>query len=118
VTAQVFLAHGGGPMQLGRRGSAVTARRKVMRDRFEESKLTRRSVLISALGSTALLAGMPRFAEAGTKVTQSAVEYQPAPKDGQDCQYCYQFVTPHRCRMVDGDIVPTGWCGLWVKRPA
>jgi hypothetical protein len=89
-----------------------------MRDRFEKSKLTRRGVLISALGSTSLLTGMAHLAEAGTKVSQSAVQYQPAPKDGQDCQHCYQFVTPHGCKMVDGDIVPTGWCGLWVKKPA
>jgi hypothetical protein len=76
-----------------------------MRDRFEGSKLTRRSVLISALGSTSLLTGMAHFAEAGTKVSQSAVQYQPAPKDGQDCQHCYQFVMPHACKMVDGDSI-------------
>jgi hypothetical protein len=89
-----------------------------MRDRFEKSKLTRRGVLISALGSTSLLVGMAHLAEAGTKVWQSAVRYQPAPRYGQDCQHCYQFVTPHGCKMVAGDIVPTGWCGLWVKNPA
>jgi High potential iron-sulfur protein len=89
-----------------------------MRDRFEKSDLTRRSVLISALGSASLLTGMAHLAEAGTKVSQSDVQYQRAPKDGQDCQHCYQFVAPHGCKMVAGDIVPTGWCGLWVKKPA
>jgi hypothetical protein len=89
-----------------------------MRDRFGKSKLTRRGVLISALGSTSLLVGMAQLAEARTKVSQSAVRYQPARRDGHDCQHCYRFVTPHGCKMVAGDIVPTGWCGLWVKKPA
>jgi hypothetical protein len=89
-----------------------------MHGRREDIGYTRRSVLVSAVGSSGLLAGMTGWADASTKVPQSAVHYQPAPKDGQDCQHCYQFVSPSGCRLVDGDITPTGWCRLWVKKPA
>jgi hypothetical protein len=89
-----------------------------MHDRGETTGYTRRRVLISAVGSATLLAGMTGFAEASTKVSQSAVHYQPAPKDGKDCQHCSQFVAPGGCRLVDGDITPTGWCRLWSKEPA
>ena len=85
---------------------------------IEPSKLTRRSVLISAAGSASLVAGMTRWAEAEAKVPQSAVHYQTMPRDGQDCGHCYQFVAPHSCKFVDGDIAPTGWCGLWVHKTA
>ncbi len=89
-----------------------------MQDCCEKLGLSRRSVLISAVGSTSLLAGMPRLAKAETKISQAAVHYQPAPRDGQDCQHCYHFAAPQTCKLVDGDIVPTGWCRLWVKKPA
>jgi hypothetical protein len=88
-----------------------------MQDRCQNLGLSRRSVLVSAIGSTSLLAGMTRWAEAETKVPQSAVHYQTTAKDGQDCQHCYHFAAPQACKMVDGDIAPTGWCRLWVKKP-
>ena len=89
-----------------------------MRDRFEASRLTRRNVLISMVGSTSLLAATRRFAEAGTKMPQSAVHYQQTAKDGQSCADCYHFMAPQTCKLVDGAIVPTGWCRLWVKKTA
>ena len=82
----------------------------------ETVKLSRRGVVISAAGSAALLAGMANWAQADMKVSQSAVHYQAAPKDGQDCGHCYQFVAPKSCRIVNGEIAPTGWCRLWVKK--
>ncbi len=88
-----------------------------MQDCCEKLGLSRRSVLISAVGSTSLLAGMTRLAKAETKISQASVHYQPAPKDGQDCQHCYHFAAPRTCKLVDGDIVPIGWCRLWVKKP-
>jgi len=89
-----------------------------MRDWFEKSKLNRRSVLISAVGSTSLLAGTTPWALAGTKVPQSAVHYQQTAKDGQVCADCSHFTAPQTCKLVDGTISPTGWCRLWVKKPA
>ena len=89
-----------------------------MQDVREKGTIDRRGVLVLAVGSTPLLAGMTRLAEAETKVPQSAVHYQTTAKDGQDCQHCYHFAAPQTCKLVDGDIVPTGWCRLWVKKPA
>ncbi len=48
----------------------------------------------------------------------TAVKYQADPKDGKQCDGCNFFVAPNSCKMVDGDIAPTGWCSLWVKKPA
>ena len=42
---------------------------------IESSKLTRRGVLISAVGSASLVGGMNRWAEAEAKVPQSAVGF-------------------------------------------
>ena len=80
--------------------------------RFE---ISRRAALITA-GAAPLLAMIGNRAEAGMKVPQSAVHYQPSPKDGKDCDDCANFVSPGGCKLVDGDISPKGWCRLWVKR--
>ena len=87
-----------------------------MDDLHEISGVSRRTVLIAAAGAAPLLAIMINGAGAGVKVSQSAVHYQPTPKDGQSCGNCYQFLAPGSCKMVDGDISRNGWCGLWVKK--
>ncbi len=89
-----------------------------MQDLRKPFKPSRRSVLISAVSSTAVLMGAARRANAGTKAPQSAVHYQSTPKDGQNCGHCNQFVAPNGCKFVDGEISPTGWCRLFVKRTA
>jgi hypothetical protein len=89
-----------------------------MRDWLEKSKLTRRSVLISAVGSTSLLAGTTRWAEAEFKAPQSAVHYQQTANEGHSCADCRHFMAPQACKLVDGAIAPTGWCRLWTKKTA
>jgi hypothetical protein len=74
--------------------------------------ISRRTALIAA-GAAPLAAMIANRARAGAKVSQSAVHYQPSPKDGKDCDDCGNFVSPGAC---DGDISPKGWCRLWVKR--
>ena len=54
--------------------------------------------------------------EAQAKIAQTAVHYQATPKDDHQCDGCNFFVAPNSCKMVDGDIAPTGWCALWVKK--
>jgi hypothetical protein len=27
-------------------------------------------------------------------------------------------MAPNGCKLVDGEIAPTGWCALWVKKAA
>lgn len=82
-----------------------------------QSKLahhSRRTVLIAVGGAVPLLALMSGGAEA--KMAQSAVKYQDSPKDGKQCDGCKLFVAPKACKSVAGDISPSGWCALWVKK--
>lgn len=75
----------------------------------------RRKVLqlgVAALGG-AMLA--PARAQA-KKVPKAQVQYQDAPKNGQQCDACAQFVAPAGCKLVDGEISPKGWCLLFVKK--
>ena len=44
------------------------------------------------------------------KIAQSAVQYQDHPKNGQMCSICVNFVAPNECKIVQGPIVPNGWC--------
>jgi hypothetical protein len=67
-----------------------------------------------AAGATSLIALTASEAEA--KIAQAAVKYQREPKDGKQCDGCNFFIAPNACKQVDGEIVPTGYCLLWVKK--
>ncbi len=82
----------------------------------KNSGVSRRTVLFAAAGAAPLLA--LTSGEAQAKMAQTAVHYQTDPKDGHQCDGCNFFVAPNSCKMVDGDIAATGWCALWVKKPA
>ncbi len=86
-----------------------------MRETCNHSVVSRRTVLISA-GAAPLLALTASQAQA--KIAQTPVQYQTMPKDGHQCDGCAQFVAPNSCKLVDGEIAPSGWCALWVKKPA
>jgi hypothetical protein len=79
-----------------------------------EKGVSRRTVLTAAASAVPALALMTSAAEA--KMAQAAVHYQTTPKDGHQCDGCTFFVAPNSCKMVEGDISPTGWCMLWVKK--
>ena len=81
-----------------------------------EKGVSRRTVLVAAAAAVPALALMTSGAEA--KMTQAATKYQATPKDGKQCDQCNFFVAPNACKMVDGDIAPTGYCVLWAKKPA
>jgi len=49
-------------------------------------------------------------------MAQTNVGYQTEPKDGKECDQCNFFVAPNACKVVDGDITPTGYCKLWNKK--
>jgi hypothetical protein len=77
--------------------------------------LNRRALLLAAAGAAPLLAiGASGARAAG--LPQSAVGYQTSPKDGKQCDGCNFFVAPNSCKSVAGEITPTGWCKLWVKK--
>ena len=87
-----------------------------MKDRSKSGKISRRSVVLAA-GAAPLLA-MSATSALAAKLAQSAVRYQPTPKDGKQCDGCNLFIPPNACRSVEGTIAPTGWCILWVKKAA
>ena len=82
----------------------------------KSSSVSRRTVLIAAAGAAPLLALMSATGAQEAKMAQSAVKYQPTPKDGKRCDGCNLFVAPNSCKTVAGDISPSGWCALWVKK--
>jgi hypothetical protein len=52
-----------------------------------------------------------------TKVSQKVAQYQETPKNGQSCSICVNFEPPHACKLVEGNIVPNGWCLLFAPKP-
>jgi hypothetical protein len=85
-----------------------------MNDRCGGNCVSRRTVLLAAAGATSIIALTAGEAEA--KIAQTAVKYQQEPKDGKQCDGCNFFIAPNACKQVDGEIVPTGYCLLWVKK--
>ena len=85
-----------------------------MTDQTAPVCVSRRTILIAAAGVTPLMTLISGSAEA--KMAQSAVKYQPTPKDGKQCSGCNLFIAPNSCKSVAGDIAPTGWCSIWVKK--
>jgi hypothetical protein len=60
------------------------------------------------------LAALP--AAAATKMSQKAARYQATPKGAQRCDNCNQFLSPTACKVIDGDVSPSGWCVLYVAK--
>ena len=84
-----------------------------MRDGRERIEVDRRRVLICLFGSAPFAALSVGAARAGPKVAASAAHYQTEPKDGQACAACYAFAMPNQCKLLAGEISPSGWCRLW-----
>lgn len=82
----------------------------------DDRRISRRTVVLAA-GAAPLLAMRATGAQAA-KLTQAAVRYQAEPKNGKQCSDCALFLPPDACKSVEGPIAPTGWCVLWVKKPA
>ena len=80
-----------------------------------ETIVSRRTVLLAAAAAAPVFAF--GSAQAGT-LPQSAVAYQKDPKDGKQCDGCNLFIAPAGCKSVSGEIAPTGYCKLWVKKAA
>ena len=85
-----------------------------MRETCKTSGVSRRTVLLAAAGAVPVVALTGGQAQA--KIAQTAVHYQTSPKDDHQCDGCNFFMAPNGCKLVDGDIVPTGWCALWGKK--
>ena len=74
-----------------------------------QPRVSRRNVLQAACLAAAIAAVAPR-ALAQQKMSQAEAEYQDRPKNGLACAACTLFRPPRSCRVVQGDISPSGWC--------
>ena len=75
--------------------------------------LTRRGLLAAGLGLTALPTRADETLPEAQKIPQAAAEYQTTPKGMFSCAVCTFFIKPHACKVVAGDVSPTGWCKLF-----
>jgi hypothetical protein len=67
------------------------------------------------LGTAAAGAVAPA-ARAQEKITKEEAKYQDQPKGQQRCAICLQFSPPSSCKLVNGQIKPTGWCQFFAAR--
>ena len=87
-------------------------RRSAANSSFGHHRPTRRELIAAALGLGAALPA--RAEEAPVKVSQlAAAAYQRTPKGMFNCAACTFFIRPRSCKVVSGDISPTGWCKLF-----
>ena len=75
-------------------------------------RVSRRVVLtgtVLTLGAAAATMVVPRAA-AEQKMSPEQAKYQGTPKGDQRCDGCNNFQSPKGCKIVQGDISPSGWC--------
>jgi hypothetical protein len=71
--------------------------------------------LSSAVGATRRALADEEISEAD-KIKQTDAHYQRFPKGPQRCQICLQFTPPDKCKIVQGPIVPQGWCQFFAAK--
>ena len=81
-----------------------------------EKGVSRRTVLLAAAGGGAG-AGADDHRSAGQDGAGRR-ELSDGAEGRQAVRRCNFFIAPNACKMVDGDISPTGYCILWVKKAA
>ncbi len=50
------------------------------------------------------------------KLAPTMAHYQETPKGKASCDSCTSFVPPSACKVVTGDIRPSGWCMLYALK--
>ena len=86
---------------------------------LSSTHVSRRNVLRSSaltMGGALVLATAMTAERAEAKMAQKAAGYQATPKDGQSCGSCALFVAPASCKLVDGEVSPSGYCRFYVKK--
>jgi hypothetical protein len=80
--------------------------------------ISRRSVLsgTALILSTAVATMVVRQAAGQQKMSQDSARYQAAPKGDQRCDGCSNFQPPQACKLVQGDISPSGWCEYFAPK--
>ena len=50
------------------------------------------------------------------KLSQEQVQYQTEPRGDQRCENCRHFIAEaNECQLVEGVIIPEGWCTIWAN---
>jgi hypothetical protein len=71
----------------------------------------RRREFIGFLGVAAAWSGSAHAQQAQDwKLSKERAQYQDNPKGIAMCATCTLFVAPRACKVVEGDISPSGWC--------
>ena len=87
-----------------------------MSNHFSASRRRVLGIGLTTLAGGILASAAARAQDADSKVEQSVVQYQNAPKDGQKCSGCANFVAPNACKVVSGNISPEGWCVAYAPK--
>jgi hypothetical protein len=75
------------------------------------NRLSRRRLIVTAAGATSI-AALVQISQtrAVEKMTRQQAQYQDSPKDIMMCATCTLFEPPKSCKVVEGDVSPSGWC--------
>jgi hypothetical protein len=87
---------------------------------MERDGVSRRAVLgagVAAVAAAIVPVIVPHPVAAQQKVKPALVQYQLTPKNKQQCDTCLHWVAPDQCKVVEGKIVPKGWCSLYALKP-
>lgn len=85
------------------------------------SEATRRSLitrlaLVGAAGVVGASLAPHRAVAAPAKLPPNEIGYQASPKGAARCELCVNWQAPNACKVVAGQISPSGWCGLFVRK--
>jgi hypothetical protein len=81
-------------------------------------RISRRMVLSGTAVALGVVAATTAVSQSMSqvKISQATANYQNTPKGDQRCDRCVNFQPPNACKFVQGDISPSGWCQLFVKK--
>ncbi|MGA9947558.1 MAG: high-potential iron-sulfur protein [Xanthobacteraceae bacterium] len=77
---------------------------------------SKRQFLRLAIASLAAVLGLSPLrpkrssAQGVGKMSKQQAQYQDRPNGIQACATCTLFENPDRCKVVEGDVSPDGWC--------
>jgi hypothetical protein len=87
-----------------------------MSNNRNSSQWISRRVMLTELALGAAAVTTVTRASAQQKVSQADAKYQREPKGQQRCDNCINFQPPNACKLVEGDVISTGWCQLYAPK--
>lgn len=75
------------------------------------------SPVMGAPDATPAPGSQPAAPATFAKASQASVNYRGQANGDQKCSTCVNFMAEsNTCKVVDGQISPTGWCTLWIMK--